>query len=326
MARGPSTLSTKVAPSSRRPLGAAGHLRLVPALRPDHPVGHGELGELRADDGSPFAQAARWWRSRARAPKHRARRPHRRRSAAPLPAARPKALRSLSSMAFREMVERSRAPLASSRHELTPWPERRRGRSSLYAEARGSAGPAGRSEHRRCRARLVRPRAPPPAVAGRARRGARSLPRLAQRDHAAADDGQGGAAALRSLPAPLARRDGVGARRAWRGARRLGRARLLRPRAQPACLRARGGGAARRQVPRGRGRTAQAAGHRRLYRRRHRGHRLRQARDAGRRQYRARGGAAVRRGHAAARRQGRDQGARRDADARRRAPATSRRR
>ena len=62
------------------------------------------------------------------------------------------------------------------------------------------------SAHRRCRARLVRPRAPPPAVAGGARRGARSLPRMAQRDHAAADDGQGGAAALRSLPAPLARR------------------------------------------------------------------------------------------------------------------------
>ena len=57
-----------------------------------------------------------------------------------------------------------------------------------------------------------------------------------------------------------------------------------------------------------------AAGRRRLYRRCHRGNRLRQARDARRRQYRARGGAALRRDHAAARRQDRDQGARRDAD------------
>ena len=164
-------------------------------------------------------------------------------------------------------------------------------------------------------ARLVRPRAAPPAVAGRARRGARPLPRMAQRDHAAADDGQGGAAALRSSSCAagltwrrLARAELGEVLAAWAGLGYYARARNLH-----ACAREvveRHGGS----VPRDRGRAPQAAGHRRLYCRRHRGHRLRQARNAGRRQYRAGGGAAFRRDHAAARSQDRDQGARRDAD------------
>ena len=65
----------------------------------------------------------------------------------------------------------------------------------------------------------------------------------------------------------------------------LGRARLLRPRPQPACLRAGGRGAGRLS---GRpGGLAGAAGHRRLHRRGRRRDRVRHSRRAGRRQCRA---------------------------------------
>src|SRR6185369_12190716 len=153
------------------------HLRFVPALWPDHPVGHGELGELRADDGSPFAQergggeAARARRSVERSRRIGADRPRR--------ACRPS---QGSALFVVHGVSRNGGAIARSAcflsAELTPWPKPRRGLSWLYAEARDNAGPAGRREHRRRRARLVRPRAPPPAVAGRTRRGARSLPRM----------------------------------------------------------------------------------------------------------------------------------------------------
>ncbi len=75
----------------------------------------------------------------------------------------------------------------------------------------------------------------------------------------------------------------------------LGRARLLQPRAQPASrapalVVERHGG----RFPRSEAGAARAAGHRPLHGRRHRRHRLRRARDAGRRQHRARGRAPVR--------------------------------
>ena len=76
---------------------------------------------------------------------------------------------------------------------------------------------------------------------------------------------------------------------AWAGLGYYARARNLH-----ACARAvveQHGGS----FPADRGRAAQASGHRRLYRRRDRGDRLRRARDAGRRQYRARRRAALRR-------------------------------
>ena len=127
--------------------------------------------------------------------------------------------------------------------ELTPWPKPRGGRSSLYAEARGGAG-AAESGASRCPARLVRPPAPPPAVARAARRDARSLPRLAQRDHAAADDGRGGACRISSVSCAAGPTCARSARAELDEVlARLGRARLLRARPQPACLRARGGAA-----------------------------------------------------------------------------------
>ena len=99
--------------------------------------------------------------------------------------------------------------LLRSATSLHHGPERRAGRSSLYAEAtergqaeRASIAAALLAWYDRERRAL--------ALAGGARRDARSLPRVAERDHAAADHGQGGAAALRCLPAPLARCDGAG--------------------------------------------------------------------------------------------------------------------
>ena len=116
-------------------------------------------------------------------------------------------------------------------------------RSSPIAQAKESRerARAGRS------AGLVRP-PPPRSCPGGARRGERADPYrgLAVGNHAAADHGEDGRALLRALPGALA--DGGRARRdkPRRRAARLGRARLLRPRPQSACLRARGGRAPRR--------------------------------------------------------------------------------
>ena len=112
-----------------------------------------------------------------------------------------------------------------------------------------------------------------------------------------------------SVPQALARCRGARPRRARRSPRRLGRARLLRPRAQSARMRASGGRTAWRELPRDRSRAAQASGHRRLYGRRDRRDRLRRARDAGRRQYRARRRAALRGDDAFARSESGDQDA-----------------
>ena len=82
--------------------------------------------------------------------------------------------------------------------------------------------------------RLVRPRAAASPLARGARRDARSLHGLAQRDHAAADDGQGGAAPLRPLPqdagptsSALARADLGEVLAAWAGLGYYARARNL---------------------------------------------------------------------------------------------------
>ena len=126
----------------------------------------------------------------------------------------------------------------SARHDASRQTQRR--------EARDSAWSA--SADRRCawydRHRRVLPWR---ARAGRARR---SLSRLALRDHAAADHREGGRALFRALPRALA--DGARARggAARRRAEALGRARLLRARPQPACLRQGGGRAAWRTISR----------------------------------------------------------------------------
>ena len=82
----------------------------------------------------------------------------------------------------------------------------------------------------------------------RAGRAPRSLSGLAVGDHAAADDGAGGRALLRALPRSLARRWSARRGGARRRAQALGRARLLRARPQPACLRQGRGRAARRAI------------------------------------------------------------------------------
>ena len=84
----------------------------------------------------------------------------------------------------------------------------------------------------------------------RAGRAGRSLSRVAVRDHAAADHREGGRAVLRALPGALAGRAGARRGAARRRAEGLGRARLLRARAQPARLRQGGGGAAWRAISR----------------------------------------------------------------------------
>ena len=124
---------------------------------------------------------------------------------------------------------------------------------------------------------LVRPPPPRAAVARAHGRARRPVPRLAVGDHAAADDGEGGRALLRALPArwPTVERAGRGAAR--RRAARLGRAWLLRAGAQPARLRAGGGRAHGGDFPRHRSGAARAARHRRLHRGGDRRDRLRRA-------------------------------------------------
>ena len=90
---------------------------------------------------------------------------------------------------------------------------------------------------RRQSARLVRPHAPRPAVARRARRAGGPLSRLALGNPAAADDDRRRRALLPRVPAPLARGRRARRRAARRGDERLRRPRLLFARAQPARLR-----------------------------------------------------------------------------------------
>ena len=133
-----------------------------------------------------------------------------------------------------------------------------------------------------------------------ARHAARSLPRLAVGDHAAADDGRSGEVVFRCLPLPLAGRGGAGRRAARGGDEGLGRARLLRARPQPPRLCDRRHARSRRALPGDRGRAQVPAGDRRLHRGGDRGDRLRRGRRGDRRQYRAGGRAPFRHRHAAA--------------------------
>ena len=92
---------------------------------------------------------------------------------------------------------------------------------------------------------------------------------------------------LRAVPRALAGCRGAGGGAARGRAEGMGGPRLLRPRPQPARLRAGRGRAPRRPLSRHRGGAARPAGHRRLYGGRRGGHRLRPARDRRRRQRRA---------------------------------------
>ena len=86
--------------------------------------------------------------------------------------------------------------------ERRAWIIRRR--LAIQAHASGSASRATKPEARRA-SRLVRPAPPRPAVARQGPASRRPLPRLAVRDHAAADDGRGREALLRALPASASR-------------------------------------------------------------------------------------------------------------------------
>ena len=96
---------------------------------------------------------------------------------------------------------------------------------------------------------LVRPPPPRPAVARPRRRPTRPLPRLAQRNHASADDGSDCRPIFRPIRGTLARCFGARRGIARRDTSALAGARLLRARPQPACVRTRGCRAAWRQVP-----------------------------------------------------------------------------
>ncbi len=86
-------------------------------------------------------------------------------------------------------------------------------------------------------ARLVRPAPPRPALARPAGRNRRSVPGLAERDHAPADHCASGHTLLRQIPRPISEPRGARRRARRGGDGGLGRPRLLRPRPQPARLR-----------------------------------------------------------------------------------------
>ena len=133
------------------------------------------------------------------------------------------------------------------------------------------------------------------AVARAARRAAaRSLPRVAVRGDAPADHGRRRSSPIsRTSPRAGRRVEALAAADDADADGRLGGARLLRPRAQPARLRARGGGA-RAAFPTPKPSCSSCPGIGALHRGGDRGDRLRPARGGGRRQCRARRRAAVR--------------------------------
>ena len=138
------------------------------------------------------------------------------------------------------------------------------------------------------------------AVARAAGRARRSLPGLALRDHAAADDGEGGRRPITPVSCsagPTCRRS---RRRRSTTCSRPGPGSAITP-ARAICTPAPAPwSSATAAISRERRRAARAARHRRLYRRGDRRDRVRRAGDAGRRQYRARGRAALCRRTAAA--------------------------
>ena len=158
------------------------------------------------------------------------------------------------------------------------------------------------------------------------RRRARPLSRLAQRDHAAADDGRDGRRVLRALPRALADGSAIWPRRRSKPCSSSGRGSAITPAPAistpaPMAVVERFGG----DFPHNFRRTADAAGRRPLHRRRHRRHRLRRADRGGRRQCRSRARALSGADGAGARRQGRDP-RRRAGRGSERAPAISHRR
>ena len=179
---------------------------------------------------------------------------------------------------------------------------------------------AGARKHGRP-ARLVRPGAARPAVAGQAGTEGRRLSRVALGDHAAADDRVGRHTLLQAVSRTLADSCRTGGSTARRRARCMGGPRLLQPRAQSAQMRPAGGRGTRRPFPRQRGRPARVARHRPLHGSGHRCHRLRRGDHAGRWQHRARYSPAVRRPRSAAWRQAADSPPGADAHARPGAPA-----
>ena len=185
-----------------------------------------------------------------------------------------------------------------------------------------AAGP----RNRRRAARLVRPRAARPALARGAGQNARSLPRLAVEIMLQQTTVK---AVIPYLRAFLARWPTVEALAAaplddvlaaWAGLGYYSRARNLHKCAK--IVAERHGG----RFPATEAELLRAARHRALHGGRHRGHRLRRARHAGRRQHRAGDGAAVCREAAAAGRQGRSSGAWRQPYAGGARPAITRRR
>src|SRR5262245_1515210 len=116
------------------------------------------------------------------------------------------ALRSFSSITAKVNSGGTASAACFDSNELTPWLGGPRGRSSCHAEEKGGAG---KGSHRRLAPCLVRTRAAQFAVAGGPMQDVRSLPRVAERDHAAADYGEGGASALRPVLAPMAECEGA---------------------------------------------------------------------------------------------------------------------
>ena len=129
---------------------------------------------------------------------------------------------------------------------------------------------------------------PPRArLACAAGRNARSLPRLALRSAAAADNRPGGDALLSGLHCEMAHGRGPGRRPSRRSHERFRRSRILFAGTEPARLRE-GNRPARRPLSERGSRLARASRRRRIHRRGGRGDRLQPPDGAGRRQYRPR--------------------------------------
>ena len=147
---------------------------------------------------------------------------------------------------------------------------------------------------------MVRSRAPRSSLALWPAQESRPLSRLAFRNHAAADDGEGRRSVLRTICGAMANGRGAGRCAAGRGPAIVGGARLLLTCAQSEslcrCSRARFW----RRIPENRDRASRTAGHRPLHGGRYRGHRIRRKGNTRRRQRRARRGSAFRRSPTAA--------------------------
>src|SRR5215472_11872940 len=123
---------------------------------------------------------------------------------------------------------------------------RSRGHDASSWSGAAKARVARRGGARRGSPRLVRPSSPRASLARRAGRAGRSLSRVALRNHAAADDHQGGRAVLRAVYCTLAERARPRGGAARRCAQTLGGPWLLRARAPSVRLRQGRGRTARR--------------------------------------------------------------------------------